>query len=499
MGAVVTGPGRGLRVQIVLALAGLLVLAFVPLFFAIASIGRTALVAEREDGARALASVVAHDVEAARAQNASAPALVIHDILASYVHAGALEAVAAFDAQGQMVASAGAEAAALVAPPELIARRVVERPAARFARARVVRTPHVRVLEVAAPAGEFLVVARVFAGEIDRAAPLVRLVAIYVGVFAASLLIFAYIVLTRLIVRPLESLAKAAGRVAGGARTLVVHDSGAREIRELGEAFGTMTTHLLVEEENLKKKIDELTRTTRRLTETNVQLERSDRMASVGRLAAGVAHEIGNPLAALLGLEDLVLDGGLDATAQRDFMLRMKKETERINGVVHDLLDFAREGPEGSGVASVRAVFDDVVALVRHQKEVRNVELRVEVDATLEVGLAPGRLTQVVLNLVLNAASALGGSGEVRLRASRVGEVARLEIEDTGPGVPESLRNSIFEPFVTTKDVGQGTGLGLSVCKGIVEGARGTISVDANYREGARFVVELPALPHGNV
>jgi signal transduction histidine kinase len=180
------------------------------------------------------------------------------------------------------------------------------------------------------------------AGESDRATPLVRLVATYVGIFAVALLVFAYFVLTRLIVRPVEALALASGRVAAGARSLKPPRAGARELQELGEAIQTMTTHLIAEEEKLRAKVDELTRTTRRLTAAHTQLERSDRMASVGRLAAGVAHEIGNPLSALLGLEDLVLDGGLDAASQRDFLMRMKKETERINGVVRDLLDFAR-------------------------------------------------------------------------------------------------------------------------------------------------------------
>jgi signal transduction histidine kinase len=473
--------GAGLRLQIVLALAGLLVLAFVPLFFAIASIGRAALASEREDGALALVRVVAHDLDQPRDRSA----LGTKDILDGYVRARGVEAIAVIDRGGQTVASAGPEAAGLVAP--IVSASVRER-------ARVVRTAHGRIFEIAVPSGDRVVVARVRAGEVDRAAPLVRLVAIYVGVFAVALLVFAYFVLTRLIVRPVESLARAAGRVASGARVLNAPASGAREIQDLGDTLQTMTEHLVAEEEKLRAKLDELTRTTQRLTDANTQLERSDRMASVGRLAAGVAHEIGNPLSALLGLEELVLDGGLDSSSQRDFMMRMKKETERIHGVVRDLLDFARadeHDPEPSAV--VADVFDDVLALVKPQKELRGVELVVEVDPDLSVALGPSRLTQVVLNLVLNAAAALGGkTGAVRLRARRDGAFARLEIEDTGPGVPPSMRDAIFEPFVSTKQAGQGTGLGLSVCRGIIAGAHGTITVDAAYAAGARFVVELP-------
>ncbi len=464
-----------------LALAGLLVLAFVPLFFAIASIGRTALASEREDGALALIRVVAHDL-ATRDRSS----VGTKEVLDGYVRAGGVEAIAVMDRSGQTVASAGADAAGLVAPPLATA--------ADRERARVVRTAHGRVLEVAVPSRDRIVVARVRAGEIDRAAPLVRLVAIYVGIFAVALLVFAYFVLTRVIVRPVESLALAASRVASGARVLNAPTSGAREIQELGDTLHTMTEHLVAEKEKLRAKLDELTRTTQRLTDANVQLERSDRMASVGRLAAGVAHEIGNPLAALLGLEDLVLDGGLDASSQRDFMVRMKKETERINGVVRDLLDFARaDQHDAEPSAQVKEVFDDVVSLVKPQKELRDVTIAVDVDLGLSVELGASRLTQVILNLVLNAAGALAGqAGTVRLRARKDGAFARIEIEDTGPGVPAHMREAIFEPFVSTKAAGEGTGLGLSVCRGIVAGAHGTITVDETYDRGARFVVELP-------
>lgn len=468
----------GLRLQIVLALAGLLVLAFVPLFFAIASIGQTALAAEREDGARAIVRVIANDLDGVR------KALPAKEVLDGYVRAGAVDTVAVFDAAGHITASAGPDAAGLVPFGGQTGRE----------RARPVQVAHGLALEVVIPIGDRSVVARVRAGDRDRALPLVRLVAIYVGVFAVALLVFAYFALTRVIVRPIESLADAAGRVASGARTLTVPSAGARELQALGETLRTMTVHLVAEEEKLKKKVEELTRTTKRLTEANRQLERSDRMASVGRLAAGVAHEIGNPLAALIGLEDLVLDGGLDPSAQRDFLVRMKKETERINGVVRDLLDFAREGDgDEQGTADVGEVMNDVVALVRPQKELRAIEVKVDAEPGLTVELGPSRLTQIVLNLVLNAASALGTkAGHVTLRARAIGGAARIEVEDDGPGVPEDLREAIFEPFVTTKEVGQGTGLGLSVCRGIVSAARGTIAVDPSYTAGARFVVELP-------
>jgi two-component system NtrC family sensor kinase len=227
-------------------------------------------------------------------------------------------------------------------------------------------------------------------------------------------------------------------------------------------------------------------------------------MASVGRLSAGLAHEIGNPLAAIQGMADLLLEGGLSPEEQRDFLTRMKRETERITGVLRDLLDFARPEGMSSSVkmpvvpADVAATVEDVFALLRPQKPFKSVTLSLDVEEELTVTLSAPRLTQVLLNVLLNAGAAITGRGvrdadEVRVRLRRQGTLARIEVEDTGPGIPETIRGRIFEPFVTTKDVGEGTGLGLAVCRGVVEAAGGTIGVDSAYTDGARIVIELPS------
>jgi signal transduction histidine kinase len=207
-------------------------------------------------------------------------------------------------------------------------------------------------------------------------------------------------------------------------------------------------------------------------------------------------------------MEDLLLEGGMTAEEQRDFLVRMKRETERISGVLRDLLDFAR--PEGGGALSVhvpaaptdvRDVVQDVFALLRPQRPFKTVKLVLDAeDVGARVVLSSQRLTQVVLNVVMNAGAAIagraGGATEadqvtVRVRAG-AGKV-RVEVLDTGPGIPESMRERVFEPFVTTKEVGEGTGLGLAVCRGVVEAAGGTIGVDAAHTGGAKMVIELPA------
>jgi signal transduction histidine kinase len=224
---------------------------------------------------------------------------------------------------------------------------------------------------------------------------------------------------------------------------------------------------------------------------------RSERLASVGRLAAGLAHEIGNPIAALMGLEDLLLEGGLSSEEQRDFLLRMKKETERIHRILKDLLAFARPGDaverDDDAAGSVEAAVHDTVALLLPHQALKDVDMALDLHPELpNVALSRERLFQVVLNLVLNAADAVGAGGHVRIAAERSELGVRLSVADDGPGIDPKVVGRLFEPFVTTKEVGKGTGLGLAVCRGLVESVGGSIAIDTSVTRGARFVVELP-------
>lgn len=478
----------GLRLQILLALAGVMLVAYVPLFFAIAQVTRASSLAYREEAARAIGRAVAAHVADIRVSDPAST----RRVLDSHVGEGGALAGAVYGSDGAIVASAGA-------PSELDALRVPSRPYGE-ATTRTTARSGGRALDVVLPAGDGAVLVRVRTDEdVTRTAGIVRVIALYMGVFALALLVFAYIALTRAIVRPIEQLGRAADRVANGARTFDLPNVGAREVADLGASVRSMAARLLSDENAMRNKVEELTNTTRRLSETREQLMGSERMASVGKLAAGVAHEIGNPIAAIMGMHDLMDDDGMTKEEREDFLRRMRKETERINGVVRDLLDFARpeSGPVSmAATSSVTEVVADVIGLLKPQKSFRSVDVTLEVDDDARVRLSAQRLTQVLLNLALNAASAMDASPEgerkLRISAKKSGDHVRIEVEDVGPGVPESIREKIFDPFVTTKDVGAGTGLGLAVCRGIVEGAGGSIAVDASYTAGARFVVTLP-------
>jgi signal transduction histidine kinase len=469
-----------------------MLLALVPLFFAVASLTRATVLDAREHAVQALGRALAARAADARAgggRNAVARALEEERQL------GDVAAACVFAADGSREACVGA-------PADTDAMQPPRSPHAESAS--VVRNGRgERALELRTQRQDLTLVTRVPLDDAaDRGAPLVRLVALYMMTFGLALLVFAYSVLTRLIVRPVEQLVAAADRVASGARTLRVPRTGARELIDLGASVQAMAEKLISEEAALILKVEELTETTALLTQTQAQLVRSERLASVGRLGAGIAHEIGNPLSALMGMQDLMLDGQLPPETQNDFLKRMRRETERIHTVVRDLLDFARPeeaSPSASGqdTADVRAVVEDVVGLLRPQKPFRAVRIETRVPPSLRVALSANRLTQVLLNILLNAGAAIASTprtdGRVIVRAHCVDSQVRIEVEDDGPGIAPDIRERLFEPFVTTKEVGEGTGLGLAVCRGLVESAGGQVGVDLSYRGGARFYVVLPS------
>lgn len=503
----------GLRLQLVIALGALTVLAFVPLYLAVASLTRHTLRTTREDVARALGRAVAgrlvDDVAAGRDDSA------LRDVArVSLDDSAGGDGVVAI-----RVLPAPPRAAIEVGNPQTIeALRPLRLPSPgeRVMRAHAEGVGPILAVDVAQPSGEVQVALRV-GDQASRAAPLLRLVAFYTGAFAFVLVVFAYLLLGRLIVRPIATLVTATRRIVEGgptsARRLDVAPlSGAAEVVELGRAIARTTGRLVEREEALAAKVAQLEAARSDLLAARDTIVRSERLASVGRLAAGLAHEVGNPIAALLGLEEVVLGGDLDPDT-RDLVERMKRETERVHRVMRDLLDFARaeQEPRASDVtasASVREVAEEVAALVKPQRSMRDVELVIDVPSELRaVRMAGSRLLQVLLNLVLNAADAIGDDarrrgeqprgdplGHVTIRAHALdAATVRVEVEDDGPGVPDAVRDKLFEPFVTTKEVGKGTGLGLAVCRGLVEGVGGHIALDADH-PGARFVIDLPTV-----
>lgn len=336
----------------------------------------------------------------------------------------------------------------------------------------------------------------------DTGGSLVVLLVIYASVAALAILFLSYVLLTRLIVRPVESLTRAAERLASGKLGARAPIGGAAEVAQLSIAFNAMSDDLRKERKALDARVAELEKLTADLRAAQSSLVRSEKLASVGRLSAGIAHEIGNPLTSILGLVELLREGGLEPAEQAEFLRRIQSETERIHRIIRDLLDFARARPEPAEEASASTdlalVVDRAVTLVAPQKDLRRIAIERRVAADLPpVRGSEDRWTQVLLNLLLNAADAIEGEGTITITLEAdEDDDARvlLRVSDSGPGIASEVRDRLFEPFVTTKPPGSGTGLGLAVCLSIVEGFGGKLTAEnVEGGGGARFTATARA------
>jgi len=223
------------------------------------------------------------------------------------------------------------------------------------------------------------------------------------------------------------------------------------------------------------------------------QLRHADRLATIGKLAAGVAHELNEPLASILGFAQLAgKAGGVPDQVRRD-LERIINSSLFVREVIQKLLLFARQSPPRKTMISVNDVVESGVAFFRTRLEKEGIQLRQELDPDISDVIAdPSQLTQVVINLIINAIQAMPGGGTLTVKTTCDNDRVRLVVADTGIGMSSEIRKQIFLPFFTTKDVNQGTGLGLSVVHGIVTAHRGSIEVESEVNKGSSFTVSLP-------
>jgi len=229
------------------------------------------------------------------------------------------------------------------------------------------------------------------------------------------------------------------------------------------------------------------------LKSLQMQLVRSEKLAGLGQLVAGVAHELNNPLTAVMGYGELVSDEAKSERAQ-DHLTKLVGEARRMKKIIDNLLRFSRQSAQGNNKADLPSVLQEVLALRAYYLRTHNVHIDVELEPNLgSLAVDEDEIKQILLNLVNNSADALdGATGEkrIRVRAFQVGTRAILEIEDSGPGFRDL--NRALDPFYTTKPVGKGTGLGLSICYGIVKEHGGDVRLENVHPHGARVVIELP-------
>lgn len=227
------------------------------------------------------------------------------------------------------------------------------------------------------------------------------------------------------------------------------------------------------------------------------QLIQSEKMSAIGQLVSGVAHELNNPLAGISAFAQLLLTERRLSSELKGAAETIYAEARRASRIVNNLLTFARQHKPEKGPTSIIQVLDDTLELRSYELRVRGIGITRDYDQTIPETMADAhQLQQVFLNLLTNAEQAMerveGRRHTLTVRTRRAGKVIRIEVEDTGPGVPPALLERIFNPFFTTKPTGSGTGLGLSISLGIVREHEGRIWAESMQAGGARFVIELP-------
>jgi two-component system NtrC family sensor kinase len=310
--------------------------------------------------------------------------------------------------------------------------------------------------------------------------------------------------------RPIRELQRLVQRFSAGERSLRIETASRDEIGDLAREFNAMTVTLVQREtainvlnRDLELKVQERTAEleakNRLLVKTQEELVRAEKLAAVGELAAGVAHEINNPMAIIRGNAELLLMELPQGHPSREEAEIISRQVVRVKGIVGQLLSFAHQQPKIVKRVAVHPILEEILQQARHHVPLAGIEVRRELAATvIAVDADEDQLRQVFTNLIINAVQAMGDGGVLTVRTSPGGGAGSclIEIEDTGSGIPPEQVKDIFSPFFTTKQ--GGTGLGLSVSYGIIRDHGGTIAVRSEPGCGAVFTVTLPLAGHSS-
>lgn len=315
--------------------------------------------------------------------------------------------------------------------------------------------------------------------DLQRRAVLVFLaIAVFGSLVALAL---GYYISSRISVS-IKKLAAASEQVAHGNLDAKVEIRSHDELRELADAFNFMAEALKKRDEKLREF------TTRRIMQ-------SERLAHIGQLAAGVAHEINNPLQGIVTYSHLLLEQATTQNGTRGSLEKIVKQANRCRDIIRGLLDFSRQRKPEKRLSSVNRVLDECISLVDNQALFLNIRIvKHQAQDLPQVLMDPSQIQQVFMNMIINAAEAMNGAGQLTIATRHVPDESAVEAEftDSGHGIKEEDLDRIFSPFFTTKEVGHGTGLGLAISYGIVKEHKGTITVESQEGQGATFTIRLP-------
>ncbi|MBU0480983.1 MAG: HAMP domain-containing protein [Proteobacteria bacterium] len=332
-----------------------------------------------------------------------------------------------------------------------------------------------------------------------------RVFAVYflINLFALTLLGFHR--LYRSLVRPINSLVSTAEEFADNQEFSFTQNTRENEFNILSRSLNKMLNRIKDDRSKLQESIRTLEKTNTELMQAQQEVIRAEKLASVGRLSAGIAHEIGNPVGIVIGYLDLLKQNAISDDQKKDFLARAEKEVNRINTIIRQLLDFARYPQDDvAEITDLNKVISEVAEICSVQPLTSDIVIATELKASSSlVPASAGQLKQIFINLLINGADAIHAAGISDGRIEIITDDATLEngsiqavtisFRDNGPGVePEKLQN-IFDPFYTTKEPGKGTGLGLSICFTMVENLGGTIFADSG-NGGMTITITLPVV-----
>jgi len=300
-------------------------------------------------------------------------------------------------------------------------------------------------------------------------------------------------VLSRIVVNPINRLLAATEKITGGQYGQRLNLSGSAELARLASAFNEMSTALHDKDQQVSQQMAALKQAASDLDQAREEAIRSEKMASIGLLAAGMAHEIGTPLASIMGYAELLATEQPGNPAIQDYSRRIADDSSRIDRIVRGLLDYSRPRSLSLENADVREVILTTLDLMNQQGAFKKLHICTDVaDYILPAKCDGHQLQQVLINLLLNSCDATTAGGTITVGASLERDHIRLDVTDSGAGIAEESMKYIFDPFYTSKPPGKGTGLGLAISSKIVEGFGGRIAVASKLGEGSCFSIWLP-------
>jgi hypothetical protein len=367
-----------------------------------------------------------------------------------------------------------------------------------------------------------------------------KIISITVILDAAVLMIFGSLLLSRVLVKPIKDLVRLTDKISEGDFSQRIEESSKNEIGQLIGSFNRMIEKLRENQESLENYLESLESANEQLKQAQEGLIRSEKLASVGRFAAGVAHEVGSPLGAILGYTGILRKEGMDHKESNDYLTRIEKEIERINKIVRELLNFARPSKLEIRDVELNKIIDSTLSLLSYQKNFKDIRTELHLESNLpRIKGDESQLSQVFINIILNAIDAMPDGGRLQIKTegyviqhlvaerlqraypprrrndpmesdysgmrrsdplapsskkfSRGDRLVKVRISDTGSGIKKEDLENIFDPFFTTKAPDKGTGLGLSISLKIVESLGGEIRVESQVGKGTSFEVYFPA------